>query len=64
MDESKSGFHFHFPADSRRFPGDWPVWPSDLGHELIMRKVGPFPTCCSPFLTPVTNLWSNSSFEV
>ena len=46
------------------FPGDWPVWPSDLRHELIMRKVGPFPTCCSPFRAPVTNLRSNSSFEV
>ena len=23
-------------------PGDWPVWPSGLGHEIIMRKVGIF----------------------
>ena len=28
-------------------PGDWPVWLSGLGHEIIMCKVGPFPTCCS-----------------
>ena len=46
-------------------PGDWPVWPSDLGHELIMRKVGPFPTCCSPFWRLYLNdLRLNSSFEV
>ena len=38
---SKSGLHFHFLAGSRRFPAGWPVWPSDLGYELIMRKVVP-----------------------
>ena len=32
-----------------RFPAGWPVWPSDLGYELIMRKVVPFPTCFSHF---------------
>ena len=46
---SKSGLHFRFLAGSRRFPAGWPVWPSDLGYELIMRKVVPFPTCFSHF---------------
>ena len=46
---SKSGLHFHFLAGSSRFPTGWPVWPSDFGYELIMRKVVPFPTCFSYF---------------